>query len=163
MEKKLAILYNELANKIIAMIPTSWNKVYFLGDVEKGRISCSSIFYYNENDNEKNYIRQYDIKYKYNISEDVFSKKNWEIQKIMLKIYDCFIDNGQEPWEQLSMSFDSSGKFNIDFDYKILSKSEYAQIDREVIWAYNQFGYMPEVGTFSRKILDNYLKKIQIK
>ncbi|MBR1737397.1 MAG: DUF600 family protein, partial [Firmicutes bacterium] len=83
MEKDLAILYNELANKIIAMIPTKWNKVYFLGDVEKGRISCSSIFYYNENENEKKFIRQYDIKYKYNISEDVISKNNWEIQKIM--------------------------------------------------------------------------------
>ena len=41
-----------------------------------------------------------------------------EYNKPKLKIYDCFIDNGQEPWEQLSMSFDSLGKFNIDYDYK---------------------------------------------
>ena len=158
MEKNLAVLYNELANKIIKMIPTEWYKVYFLGEIAKNKNSWNSIFYYKENEVDKKYIRQYEIRHKYNIPKNLYDKINWEIQEILLKVYDCFIDNGQEPWEQLSMSFDSLGKFNIDYDYKILSESEYTQIDREVIWAYNQFGYIPEEGTFFRKKLDNYLK-----
>ena len=157
MEKELAILYNELANKIIEMIPTQWCKVYFLGEVEKGKLSWNSIFYYKDDSDEK-FIRQDDIKYKYNMAKDIYDKMDDNIQDVMLKIYDCFIENGQKPWEQLSMSFDSSGKFSIDLGYGILSEGKYSQIDREVIWAYNKFGYIPEKGTFFGRKLDNYLK-----
>ena len=146
MEKELAAVYKELANKIIEMIPTQWCKVYFLGEAGKGKSNCSLVFYYKENESVDKFIRQSDIKYKYNMSEDVYDKMNGEIQRVLLKIYDCFTANGQKPWEQLSMSFDSSGKFNVDFDYEILSEGKYDEISREVIWAYEQFGYMPAKG-----------------
>ncbi|WP_207654520.1 immunity protein YezG family protein [Lacrimispora amygdalina] len=33
MEKQFADIYSKLANKIVSMIPTKWNKLYYLGEV----------------------------------------------------------------------------------------------------------------------------------
>ena len=48
MEKQLEQLYNKIAEHLDSMIPVKWDKIYLLGEVEKGQLSISSTFYFIE-------------------------------------------------------------------------------------------------------------------
>lgn len=41
-----------------------------------------------------------------------------------------------------------------------MNKNDGGQFAREVIWAYKAFGFMPEEGTYARRVLDKYLGKL---
>ena len=87
MEKQLAQLYNKLANQVINMIPVEWEDVYFLGEVEKGRSSYSTVFFYTDiNKNEK--IKSNNIPETYNVSKDIYMELWMELGDILLEIYD---------------------------------------------------------------------------
>ena len=79
------------------------------------------------------------------------------MNKTLLEIYDHFIKDDQEPWEQLSLYLNKDGKFKIEFFYDVMNENDGGQIARETIWAYDTFGYIPEDGTYAKKILDGYL------
>lgn len=90
MEQQLATLYNKLADKIISMIPVKWNKIYYLGEVEKGKLSWSSVFYFEEI-NSKEIVKSHGIPEKYNVSEKIYDELLDELDVILIEIYDCFI------------------------------------------------------------------------
>ena len=78
---------------------------------------------------------------------------------VLFKIYDCFIQNHQKPWEQLCLSVKNAGDFKVNFKYDVMEKSEYGQVEREVIWAYETFGGKTQNSPFLISILEQYLKK----
>jgi len=71
MENELDELYNRLAQKIISMIPVDWEKVYYLGEVEKNQMSWSSVFYFEETDSHL-FIKSHNIPEKYDISQQKY-------------------------------------------------------------------------------------------
>ena len=58
MEEKLAELYNKLASQIIDMIPVEWDDINYLGEVKKGKISSSSLFYFKYKKKNKRFQNQ---------------------------------------------------------------------------------------------------------
>lgn len=158
MEKKLAELYNELVTIVVSMIPEGWEKIYYLGEVESNKLSWSSVFYFVD-EKAKEVIKSHEIPERYNVSEEIYNKLLEETNEILIKIYDCFIENGQEPWEQLSLSVNNEGDFNIDYLYGKMKDSDLGQMEREIIWAFETFGYKPKEGSYTRKILEKYISK----
>ncbi len=158
MERELAELYNKLANQIADMIPVEWDDVNYLGEVEKGGRSWSSTFYFRDVEKDEK-ICSGRIPITYKVSERIYLDLLLELNKILMEIYACFVKNGQEPWEQLSLYFSGDGKFEIEFFYDVMNEKDGGQISREVIWAYNTFGYIPGDDTFEKILLDRYLKK----
>ena len=69
-----------------------------------------------------------------------------------------FIDNNQEPWTNFTMSFDNTGKFNINFDYDNLSNTN--SHERKTIWDYKHLGIMPK-SNLGKKYLEAYLKTLE--
>lgn len=82
----------------------------------------------------------------------------WEKLYYLFGLYDCFQSNGQEAWEQVSLTLSNQRNFNIDYFYNKMSESDNGQAERKVIWAYNIFGFTPKEGNYTRKILE-YNKK----
>lgn len=158
MEKELAKLYNELATKLVSMIPEGWEKIYYLGEVESNKLSWSSVFYFVD-DKAKEVIKSHEIPERYNVSEEIYNQLLEETSEILIKIYDCFIENGQEAWDQLSLSVNNEGDFNIDYFYEKMKDSDFGQMEREIIWAFETFGYKPKEGSYTRKILEKYISK----
>ena len=158
MENKLAKLYNELGAKIVSTIPGKWGKIYYLGEVTNEKSSWSSVFYFTE-ENSTRYFESNDIPEKYKVSMAIYRQLMDEISEILLRIYDCFIENGQKPWEQLSLFIDKTGDFSVDYLYDTISYSDRGPIEREIIWAYETFGNVPREGTYWREILDKYIKQ----
>lgn len=158
MENQLAKIYQDIAQKINAMIPTVWDEFYYLGEVEEGKASWSSAFYYVES-NTNTIVDGNDIPTKYNVSQQIYDELLSELSGLLLKLYKCFEDNEQTLWEQVSLTVSSSGKFNVDFFYEVINEDDGGQLQREIIWAYETFGFVPTEGSYSRRVLNKYLKE----
>lgn len=157
MEKRLANLYNELAAKVISIIPGEWEKIYFLGEVESEKSGWSSVFFFNQ-PNSDSFIKCHNIPKMYGVSEEIYEDLLDETNEILLNIYDCFIENNQEIWQQLSFSINKNGSYTIDFINNVINDNV-GPMERECIWAYETFGNLPKEGTFQRKKLDEYINK----
>ena len=155
MEERLGGLYRDLGRQILAMIPVKWTAVHYLGEVEPERASWSSVFYFQEADGGE-WVQSNSIPRIYGTPKGAYMTAWMRLNEILLEIYDCFAENGQEAWEQLTFSVDSSLKFNIHFGYHVMGSGDGGQLVREVLWAHRTFGYNPKDGA-SRKILDERL------
>lgn len=148
--------YGKIANHIDLMIPTEWEKVYYLGEVEKEKLSWSSVFYFiDKNDNQ--IVKSHSIPEKYNVPSEIYQQLLDELNILLIALYDSFEEVKEELWEQVSLEIDNTGKFNTNYYYDKIHNSEDSQAKREVIWAYKTFGLKPKEGTYLRKVLDKYL------
>ena len=157
MEDQLRDIYNRMAEHLSSMIPTEWDKVYLLGEVEKGQLSLSATFYFIETET-KDIVRGIDIPDIYDISEKTYEKLQSGLRELVLELNNCFKDDGQELWEQVIFILDSDGSFDIDFKYDVMTSGDGGASRRIVIWAYDTFGYKPKEGTYFREELDEYLR-----
>lgn len=157
-EQQLAALYNKLAKHIVAMIPVKWSEFHYLGEIEKGKQSYSSVFYFKDASSGE-FVKSNNMPKIYQIPQNSYMIQWTQLNNILLEIYDCFADNGQAPWEQMSFSVDQSEKFKVNYLYDVMNDQDGGQVVRELIWARDTFGYVPKEGTPARKILDRYLKK----
>lgn len=158
MKNELGELYSELAQKIISMIPVNWDRIYYLGEVEKEQLSWSSVFYFEETDS-KIFVKSHNIPEKYSVSQQIYDELLVELNSLLLKIYKCFEENDKPVWDQFDFSLTSDGKISVNFLYDKISENDGGQAKREIIWAYNSFGFKPKEGTFTRKLLDSYLNE----
>lgn len=158
MEKQLSEIYNKLANKIASVIPVEWEKLYYLGEVEKDKQSWSSVMYFvDANNNEV--IKSHNIPERYGVSEEIYEELLEEIDDNLIELYDCFQLNGQKAWEQVSLTLSNDDDFKIDYFYDKMDDSEDGQVEREVVWAYETFGFMLVKGSYTCEILERYLSK----
>lgn len=157
MERKLGVIYNKIANKISSIIPTDWNEVYYLGEVEKYKKSWSSVFYFTPL-GENSFIKSHDIPKKYNVSKDIYMDLLKELDMLLLELYDVFAENEQTLWEQLKFNLNNMGKFKVDFAYDVFNENDGGQVKREIVWAYETFGFEPNGGTYSWKVFHKYLE-----
>jgi uncharacterized protein (TIGR01741 family) len=154
MENELRELYNKMAKQLSLMVPTEWEKIFLLGEVEKDQLSYSVTFYFIEK-TSKDIVRCIDIPDIYNVSEERYDELDDELSGLILALNDCFKNNGQELWEQVILVIDCDGNFNVDFRYDVMVDTD--PLEREIIWAYDTFGYVPKEGTYPREELDKYL------
>ena len=156
MEKELASLYQKIAEQLDEIVPGKWNEIYFLGEVEEGRRSWSSIFYFKV-DNQ--IFRCTEIPSKYGVPSEMFETLLDELNPVLLGFYDCFCRNEQPLWDQIHIQLLPTGKSNVRFEYDSFAKYDGGQVLREVLWAYHTFGYVPKEGTYMHKILNKCLEK----
>lgn len=157
MENELDELYALLASKMVDIIPVNWNQIYYLGEVGKERESWSSVFYF-EDSNTLQLVKSHNIPDVYSVSEVRYSELLTELNSAMLDIYSCFERYSQPLWDQVKVKLDSTGSFNIDFEYDVMTEDDGGQVTREVVWAYKTFELVPKEGSFTKRILDEYLE-----
>lgn len=90
MEEKLAVLYNKMASAIISLIPVEWEEIYYLGEVEEGKKSWSSVFFFKDLETQK-YIKSHDITEIYPGFNMNYGLELNKIDNVLLEIYDCFL------------------------------------------------------------------------
>ncbi|MCL1976067.1 MAG: antitoxin YezG family protein [Firmicutes bacterium] len=157
MEKQLSVLYGQITELLSSMIPTDWDKIYLLGEVEKDQLSYSSTFYYTDSDT-KNIVKCVNILNIYDEDEDTFIEALSELGDLIFALNNCFKENEQELWEQVVFVLDNDGSINIDYKYDVMVEDDGGQMGREVIWAYDTFGYIPDEDSYEKVLLDKHLK-----
>ena len=158
MQRRVNLWYSKLAKHIVAMIPVKWDAVHYLGEVEKGKQSYSSVFYFRDISSGE-FVKSNNMPKIYQIPKSSYMVQWSQLNNILLEIYDCFAENGQAPWEQLSFSVEPSGKFKVNYLYDVMNEKDGGQLVRELIWARDTFGYAPKEGAPAKEVLDRYLKE----
>ncbi|RMB01379.1 uncharacterized protein (TIGR01741 family) [Thermoactinomyces vulgaris] len=152
-EIQLEKLYQQIGETIVEMIPEEWEKVYLYGEVGDGY--CYAYFYYYpKNSTSPAYF--YDITEKLNVPKNEFHKLRSQLFDHLVELWETFKEHDQEPWTNLTLFLDSSGKIKIHFDYEDLSDAN--PLHRRIIWKYQYLGMIPEEQE-DREFLEEYLKK----
>ena len=152
-------LYQQLAEKITEIIPDKWSDVYFYGEVLDD--STTTYFYYRQAENGAMLYSHY-IPKVYKVSEAVYMKLLHEINKIIRQLRDEYKENGRKVWTNFTMTLDSTGKFNIKYNYENVLNGEYTVTERRMIWSYEVLGRIP-VEDRMREAVQKYLgSKIKI-
>lgn len=153
MEERLEELYRKLARHAASMIPVEWEEFHYLGEVEPGKRSYSSVLYFRDAKSGE-FEQSNQIPKRCQVPESDYLARRMDLNSILLEICQCFADNEQKLWEQLSLSVDRSGKLNLHYD--VMGPSDGGQLAREAVWACKTFGQIPEEGTASKRYLDAY-------
>src|SRR5699024_2064160 len=111
-------------------------------------------FFYNTPEN-KQYKYSLEIPFNYNVDEDAFEKKEDELYKLSKELRKVFKDNEQELWYSFTMSLESSGKFNLHYDYTNWFDTEYSFSDQMIIWKHKYLGEIPTDENY-KVLIDRY-------
>lgn len=152
MEKEMNRLYKEIAETVNEMIPENWNKFYFYAQISEN--GGETYFFYNTLEN-KQYKYSLEIPFKYQIDEDEFERKEDVLYKLSKELRKVFKDNGQELWYSFTMSLESTGKFNLHYDYTNWFDTEYSFSDQMIIWKNKYLGEVPNDKNY-KALIDKY-------
>ncbi len=151
-EARLNELYQKISDVIIQTLPEKWTKVYLYGEIAEG-VRKSYFFYYPENGNSPVYC--HDIPELFPVSQEEYDRL-WYLSLDYLKeLWLEFKKLERSQWTSLTLNFDSTGSFKIDYDYDDLSKVN--DHERMIVWEYNYLGLVPQHES-DRRYLEHYLK-----
>ena len=159
-EDQLNELYKKLIVKIVPMIPVAWEKIYFLGNVDRNKLSWTSVFYFADAETGA-MVRSHDIPEKYNIHKGTYGDMLRAADEILLQIYDIAVTNAKV-WSQLTLLIESSRSYKVKYNYQDMRPLGWGQAKVEAIWAYEMFNYIPEDPVMKAQ-LDSYIKGKQEK
>lgn len=146
-------LYKQIADKVSDMIPDQWSDIYFYGEVLDD--STMAFFFYKQAQNGALLYCHY-IPAVYKVSKDVYNTKLQELFKIIRELRDEHKNNGRAVWTNFTMKLDSTGKFNLKYNYDDVLDGRFSISERNEIWQYEVLGRIP-VEDKMRKKLQEYL------
>ncbi len=154
-EENLGVLYEKIAQTIVDTIPEEWLKVYLYGeltdDVRK------SFFFYCPTEGSPVY--SHDIPEVFNIERAEYKRLWRQLLNDLQELWHEFKNNGHEPWTSLTLIFDHSGDFKIEYNYEDLSEAN--DNERQIIWEHKYLGLIPK-DEDDKRFLDAFLNQPKI-
>lgn len=154
-ENNLSKYYSEIAEKLDYIIPIEWDKIVLYGE-ENGDVSSVSFYFYTENCEKVHHSG--DIPEEYNVSKNIFKTLLRELLEINKNLWLQFKEADEPTWNSLTFQLDSDWKFKIKYGYE--RNSEIGRLEREIRWAYDELGIIPE-DEYEKELLEEYLKEIE--
>lgn len=179
-------IYSELQRQLFYLIPEKWDRIYLYASVEekmKGLETGELFFYYfPKGILKKNPINVYEIPNRFNLNEEEYIKLVEKLYMEIKKIREVFKKYNHRLWSCLTIRIKGL-KFEIEYNYENLSCSNYSNMDRHIIWKYNNLElpeesftrkeqkiirkyinetiyFCPDIETYSETIYKNPIKKI---
>ncbi len=118
---KIELIYQEIANKFVKIIPVEWNKILLFSEVEEDANSIYYVFYESENNILKtsdSLTDEFGVGIKERIMYSV------ELSRLVEKLNKAFIEEGLEKWNLITFILENTGKFKIYFEYVNLEESD---------------------------------------
>ena len=150
-ESNLNQYYAEIAHKLNDIIPEEWKKIILYAE-DLGDVSSTSFYFHTKEDNAIHYSGN--IPEEFSVSKDEFRILLRELRSIIRSFRNEFEKEHEELWYTLTFILDESWRFKADFGYEIDEEKGY--LEREIIWAYENIGLVPE-EEFGREVLKEYL------
>ena len=142
-------LYKQIADKISDMIPDRWTDIYFYGEVLDD--STTAFFFYRQAQNGALLYCHY-IPAVYKVSKDVYNTKLQELFNIIRELRAEHKNNGRTVWTNFTMTLDSTGKFNIRYNYDDVLDGRFTISERREIWQYEVLGRIPVEDKMREKL-----------
>lgn len=127
-EDRLSSIYHRIVENVVETIPEAWTKAYLYGEITE-IVQKSYFFYYPLQHNEP--VFSHDIPERFGVPEEAYDQLWFQQLAILKELWEEFRNHG-DPWTNLTMYIDHTGKFNIDYDYEDVSKM--SDEERMLIW-----------------------------
>ena len=125
---------------------------------EVDEVSNSTVFfYYPKRKQEPIYCL--DIEEMEGIDEDETDRQLNLLGSYFRELWNEFKRNKQEPWTTLTYELFTTGKFDVQFDYRLLEEeNQYNHYERLIIWKYQKLGiFLDEKGESDLKLIRDYI------
>ncbi|AXT14559.1 TIGR01741 family protein [Bacillus velezensis] len=134
-------LYQLISQKLNDIIPCEWTKIYLYAEVLDD--STMVLFHFRTPENNQ-IIYSQDILSHYNVSKDIFKTLLRELRELFEKLRTEHRNNNNDVWTNLTLTLESSGEFQLDYNYDDILTSELDGYERIAIWEYKNLGILPE-------------------
>ena len=156
-------IYSELQKQLFYLIPEKWDRIYLYASVEEkieGLETGELFFYYfPKGILKKNPVNAYEIPNKFNLNEDEYIKLVEKLYNEIKKLREVFKKYNQRLWSNVTIRIEGL-RFEIEYNYERLSNSNYSNMDRHIIWKYNNLKLPEETFTRSeQRIIRKYINE----
>lgn len=156
-------IYSELQKQLFYLIPEKWDRIYLYASVEEKieglEIGELFFYYFPKGILRKNPVNVYEIPNKFNLNEDEYIKLVEKLYNEIKKIREIFKKYNQRLWSNLTIRIEGL-RFEIEYNYERLSNSNYSNMDRHIIWKYNNLKLAKETFTRSeQRIIRKYINE----
>lgn|SRR5690606_30902840 len=151
-EKNFEKYYEQIAVKLDEIIPTDWDRIVMYAE-EIGDMSFACFYYYTNNNKEVHHCGN--IPEECNVDRKTYDSLLYELMDINKDLWVEFKKAGKPPWCTLTFYLDKDWRFKVNYGYEI--DLEISPLERELRWAYDELGLIPEYS-YERKLLDRYLE-----
>ncbi len=179
-------IYSELQKQLFYLIPEKWDRIYLYASVEekmKGLETGELFFYYfPKGILKKNPVNVYEVPSKFSLNEEKYIKLVEKLYMEIKKIRQIFRQNKHRVWNSITIRIEGL-KFEVEYNYENLSNLNYSNMDRHIIWKYNNLKlpqeafskseqkiikkytnetiyFSPDIETYTESIYKNPVKKI---
>ncbi|KJR70638.1 TIGR01741 family protein [Bacillus velezensis] len=139
--RKMPDLYQLISQNLNDIIPCEWTKIYLYAEVLDD--STMVLFHFRTPENNQ-IIYSQDIPSHYNVSKDIFKTLLRELRELFEELRTEHRNNNNDVWTNLTLTLDSSGEFQLDYNYDDILASELYGYERIAIWEYKNLGILPE-------------------
>jgi len=127
--QKMDRIYGEIANKLVAMIPEEWKKIYLYVEIGHG-YKIMFFYYYPLADKEPVY--SLDIPDKFVIDKEKFNDLENDLLNLFSALQSGFVAQHQEKWTNLTYMLDNTGAMNVRLGYQDLSQID--PVEKQEQW-----------------------------
>ena len=161
--KSLKEAHEKLQQKIFAMIPEKWDRLYLYATVidhfDNLQTGEMFFFYYPKGVLKKRPINVYEVPTKFNIDEKEYYKMADELYKSIKDLRKECMENHEKPWTNMTISIEKL-VYKVEYGYEELGVSDDENKARHLIWGYKYLKTPYEsFNRQEREIIDRYEKE----
>ena len=119
MNAPIANIYQEIAATLNDLIPEEWAKVHLYAEGWEG---YSTEYFYYEPTSGETPVLSFEIPERFGLDEEDFEDREDQLRKLALSLQQMFIEQGQDPWSNMTFVLEPSGKFYIEYGYEDMSE-----------------------------------------
>ena len=154
-------IYAELQKQLFYLVPEKWDRIYLYASVIDQMLSIETgelfFYYFPKGIWKKNPVNVYEIPNKFNLNEEDYIKLVEKLYQTIKKLRDVYKRSDERVWSNITIRLVGL-KFEIEFNYENLTKSPYNEMERHIIWKYNNLGIPLESFTRQeRQLIKGYL------
>jgi uncharacterized protein (TIGR01741 family) len=127
--QKMDRIYEEIANKLVTIIPEEWKKIYLYVEIGHG-YKIMFFYYYPLADKEPVY--SLDIPDKFVMDEEKFNDLENDLLNLFSALQSGFVAQHQEKWTNLTYMLDNTGAMNVRLGYQDLSQID--PVEKQEQW-----------------------------
>lgn len=158
--KNMKDKYEKIQKYLFDLIPERWDEIYLYASIatQNNNVEVGEMFFYYLPKGllKKKPVNVYEVPKKFNINEEEYLKIVDDLYQTIKDLKQDFIDTEQTLWTNLTISI-AHCRFKVEYSYDKISKEEYANYVRHVIWRYKYLGLGGEIKE-ERKILEKYFQ-----
>ena len=133
-------IYSELQKQLFYLIPEKWDRIYLYASVEEKMEGLETgelfFYYFPKGILKKNPVNVYEVPSKFSLNEEEYIKLVEKLYNEIKKLREVFKKYVQRLWNSVTIRIEGL-KFEIEYNYEILSNSNYSNMDKHIIWRYN--------------------------